>query len=68
MRRFPANLLLVPLTVALLVALAGCGSPSVSAPACNLVTVSDIAAADGGTISPGSPNTAPGVTDSSSCV
>jgi len=41
---------------------------SASAPACDMVTVSGIAAAYGGTVSPGIPNITPGVTDSSSCV
>lgn len=67
-RRFPTNLLLVPVVAALLGVLAGCGGSSASAPACNLVTTSEIAAAYGGTVSPGIPNITPGVTDSSSCV
>lgn len=67
-RRFPTNLLLVPVVAALLGVLAGCGGSSASAPACNMVTVSGIAAAYGGTVSPGIANITPGVTDSSSCV
>ena len=65
--RTATRLCLVPVT-ALLVALAGCGSPSASVPACNLVATSEIAAAYGGTVGPGRPNITPGVADSSSCV
>ena len=67
MMRTATRLCLVPLAAGLLVALGGCGSTSASVPACNLVTTSEIAAAYGGTVSPGSPHVTPGVTDSSSC-
>ena len=68
MMQTATRLCLVPYSAALLIALASCGSPSASVPACNLVTTSEIAAAYGGTVGPGRPNITPGVADSSSCV
>jgi len=66
--RTATRLCLVPVAAALLVALAGCGSPSATVLACNLVATSEIATVYGGTVSPGRPNITPGVADSSSCV